>query len=188
MSAPEGANVTEDGTARLGPAWLDLMEEVGISPLWRAFHFVLWAASMLLAAIAVVTAVVGIFVGVSMLEITFALITAAVVLILATNIWRRHLIRKVRWVEGTVTFRTVEPGETSEDGQYVECRVTIRPPSTVTRVATRIGPLDAERLSIGGTMRCLIDRLETTKFLRVFPYAPHDAPLPYGRMLKFHKA
>ena len=180
--------MTEDGAARLGPAWLDLMEEVGISPLWRGFHFVLWAASMLLAAIAVVTAVVGIFVGVSMLEITFALITAAVVSILATNWWRRYLVRKVRWVEGTVTFRAVEAGETTEDGQYVVCRVTIRPPSNITRIATRIGPMDAERLALGGTMRCLIDRLGTFTFLRVFPYAPHDAPLPYGRMLKFRKA
>lgn len=179
--------MTEDGTA-LGPAWLGLMKEVGISPVWRGLHFVLWAASMLLAAVAVVTTVVGIFVGVSMLEITFTLIAAAVVLILVTTWWRRHLIRKVRWVEGTVTFRTVEPGETSEDGQYVTCRVDLRPPSNITRVATRIGPLDAERLALGGKMRCRIDRLETVKFLRVFPYAPPDAPLPYGHEWKFHKA
>jgi hypothetical protein len=187
MCAPEGANVTEDA-ARQGPPWLDLMEEVGIGPMRRLFHFFLWAASILLAIVAIVTTVVGLFVGVSMLEITFALITAAVVLILVTTWWRRHLVRKVRWVEGTVTFRTVEPGETSEDGQYVECRVVLNPPSSITRVATRIGPLDAERLALGGKMRCRIDRLETFRFLRVFPYAPPDAPLPYGRELKFRKA
>jgi hypothetical protein len=121
--------VTEDGAARLGPAWLDLMEEVGISPLWRGFHFVLWAASMLLAAIAVVTAVVGIFVGVSMLEITFALITAAVVSVLATNWWRRYLVRKVRWVEGTVTFRAVEAGRNNR--RWPVRRVSSHDPSTV---------------------------------------------------------
>ena len=180
--------MTEDGTASKGLPWLNLMEEVGVSRMLRCFHVVLWAASMLLAAVAVVTTVVGIFVGVSMLKITFTLIAAAVVLILATNWWRRYLVRKVRWVEGTVTFRSVEPGEMGEDGQHVECRVVLNPPSSITRVATRVGPLDAERLALGGKMRCRIDRLETLRFLRVFPYAPPDAPLPYGRELKFRKA
>jgi hypothetical protein len=188
MTAPKGANVTEDEGSDQRLPWLRLMEEVGISPLRRGFHLVLWAASMLLAIVAVVTTVVGIFVGVSMLEIAFSLIMAAVVVIFAANWWRRHLIRKVRWVEGTVTFRTIEPGGMGENGQYVKCQVRLDPPSTITRVATQVGPLDAERLSLGGTMRCLIDRLETFRFLRVYPYAPHDARLPYGRELKFHKA
>ena len=180
--------MAEDERSAQGLPWLRLMEEVGVSPLRRRFHVVLWAASMLLAIVAVVTTVVGIFVGVSMLEITFALIAAAVVVILAANWWRRHLIRKVRWVEGTVNFRTVEPGDVGENGQHIACRVDLNPPSDITRVATQVGPLDAERLALGGTMRCLIDRLETFRFLHVYPYAPHDARLPYGRVLKFHKA
>jgi hypothetical protein len=36
-------------------------------------------------------------------------------------------------------------------------------------------------------MRCLIDRYDSVKPLRVFPYATPDAQLPSGRVLKFHK-
>ena len=46
------------------------------------------------------------------------------------------------------------------------------------RLATQVGPLDAELLSTGGIMRCLIDRHNIG--IRVFPYAAPDAQLPSG--------
>ena len=98
------------------------------------------------------------------------------------------LVDKVRWQEGTVAFRTVEPGDVGEDGQLVTCRVTVRPPANISRVATMVGPMDAERLVVGATMRCLIDRMDGMTPLRVFPYARPEAVLPSGRVLKFRKA
>jgi hypothetical protein len=116
---------------------------------------------------------------------TFAVGAIAMILL---SWWRRRLFATVRWQEGTVTFRSIEPGDVGEDGQYVVCRITATPPVTVTRVATRVGPLDAERLVVGATMRCRFDRASTLAVLRAYPYAKPDAPLPSGRALKFHKA
>ena len=170
-------------------AWKRLMVEAGVSPRLRHLHDVLWTVLLLLFVAAVALIVVGIVVGIffdgTLLYIGFALFGTAFVLMLAASAHRWHLIREVRWAEGTVTFLTVEPGGLSEDGQYVECRVRLNPPSDITRVATQVGPLDAERLAVGGTMRCLIDRNDGFKPLRVFPYAAPDAPLPSGRVLKF---
>jgi hypothetical protein len=57
------------------------------------------------------------------------------------NSWRkRRLIAKVRWLDGTVTFRMVEPGGVGDDGRYVVCRVTLGPPTKITRVVTTVGP------------------------------------------------
>lgn len=177
--------MAEDGTDLEVYAWKRLMVEAGVSPGVRRFHDVLWTILLLLIIAAVALIVVGIFVGGELLYIGLTLFVSTVVLMLAASAHRWHLIREVRWAEGTVTFLTVEPGGMSENGQYVECRVRLNPPSDITRVATQVGPLDAERLAVGGTMRCLIDRNDGFKPLRVFPYAAPDAPLPSGRVLKF---
>jgi hypothetical protein len=99
----------------------------------------------------------------------------------------RRQLKDVRWQEGTVTFRTVEPGFVGESGQRVDCEVELNPTGRITRVYTMVGPIDTQRLVVGATMRCLIDRYEFT-VLRAFPYAQPDAPLPSGRELKFSKA
>jgi hypothetical protein len=54
-------------------------------------------------------------------------------------------------------------------------------------VAATIGPLDAERLVVGATMRCQINRLDFPIVFRAFPYAASDAELPSGRELIFIK-
>jgi hypothetical protein len=99
----------------------------------------------------------------------------------------RRKVGKDRWQHGTVTFRTVEPGFVGESGQRVDCEVELNPTGRITRVYTMVGPLDTQRLVVGATMRCLIDRFEFI-VLRAFPYAQPDAPLPSGRELKFSKA
>jgi hypothetical protein len=115
--------------------------------------------------------------------IGLALLGGSVVLIVPI----RRKITKDRWQEGTVTFRTVEPGSVGETGQHVDCDVELNPSGRMTRVKTTVGPLDTERLIVGETMRCLIDRYEFM-VLRAFPYAQPDASLPSGRELKFSKA
>jgi len=169
-------------------AWEGLMKEAGVSPWLRRFHMILWYVLLLLIILAVALTVIGIFVGGTLLEIGLPLLVSVVVLMVAATWHRRYLIAKVRWLAGTVTFRTVEPGGTGEDGQYVVCQVTVRPPTNITKVSTTVGPLDAQQLVAGATMRCLIDRNDGFKPLRVFPYAKPDAALPSGRVLKFRKA
>jgi len=177
--------VVEDGTGLRGQHWLELMEEAGVSPARRRVHARLWLVMMLLTVAAIALSVVSIFVRGALVEIGLASLVAAGALWFTTFWWRRHVIAKIRWLDGTVTFRSVEPGEVGDDGQYVVCRVTLRPPVDITRVATTVGPLDAQHLAVGGTMRCLIDRTNSFNVLRVFPYAQPDAKLPSGRMLKF---
>jgi hypothetical protein len=98
-------------------------------------------------------------------------------------------IEKVRWQEGTVTFRTVEPGKVDDEigKQRVFCEVELNPTTRITRVRTSVEPLDIRRLVIGATMRCLIDRLDIDIALRAFPDAQPDAPLPSGRELQFYE-
>lgn len=179
--------MAEDGTD-VEPAWMSLMEEAGVSPSLRRFHTVLWYLLLLFGVVTAVLAVVGFFVGGTLLVVGLALFGSLVVVMIASSMHRQYLIAKVRWLDGTVTFRTVEPGGVGEDGQYVVCQITLRPPTNLTRVATTIGPLDAQHLVVGATMRCLIDRADGFKVLRVYPYAKPDTALPSGRMLQFHKA
>lgn len=181
--------MAEDGTDVEGPAWMSLMEEAGVSPGLRRFHTVLWFVLLVLSVVTVVLAVVGFFVGGTLLAVGLALFGSAVVVMIAASMHRQYLIAKVRWLDGTVTFHSVEPGGVGEDGQYVVCQIALRPPTNhLTRVATTIGPLDAQHLVVGATMRCLIDRADGFKVLKVFPYAKPDTTLPSGRMLQFHKA
>jgi hypothetical protein len=184
--------VVDDETGGEVFAWQRLMVEAGVSPRLRRFHNVLWYVLLLLIVAAVALVVVGFFVsmfsGSYMIYTALAVLAAVVVLMIVASLHRSHLIRAVRWTEGTVTFHTVEPQGVSEDGQYVVCQVTVHPPAGITRVGTYIGPLDAQRLVVGATMRCLIDRNDGFKPLRVFPYATPDAPLLSGRVLNFNKA
>jgi uncharacterized membrane protein len=177
----------EDSKGVRSKHWMELMVEARVSRGLRVFHLLLAVVSVLLVVAAVVACIAAFFVF-DLLEIALALTVVAIVVVVAASWHRRHLVDKVRWVDGTVTFRSVEPGDTSEDGQYVECRVDVNPPADITRVATRVGPLDAERLSVGGTMRCLIDRYSRINVLRVYPYATPGTQLPSGHVLKFHKA
>ena len=180
--------MADDGRDVTVYAWQHLLVEAGASPWVRRLHSVLWFLLLLLIIPAAVVSVIGVFVGGTLLAVGLAVFVSAVVLMFATSFHRWHLIRKVRWAEGSVTFRTVEPQGLSEEGQYVVCQVTIRPPVDFTQVGTHSGPLDAQHLVVGATMRCLIDRNEGFKPLHVFPYARPDAPLPSGRVLKFQKA
>jgi hypothetical protein len=180
--------VTDDGKGISGATWRGLMEEAGISRGQRRLHAIVSLILMVLLAVASALVVVGLFVGGTLPGIGGVLLVATIVLMIATALHRRRLVDKVRWQEGTVAFRTVEPGDVGEDGQLVTCRVTVRPPANISRVATMVGPMDAERLVVGATMRCLIDRMDGLAPLRVFPYARPEAVLPSGRVLKFRKA
>jgi uncharacterized membrane protein YfcA len=181
--------VAEDGEVY---AWKHLMVEAGVSPRLRRFHDNVWTMLLLLFVVAVALIVIGFFVFIfadgTLLAIAIALFVITVVAMVAATLHRQHLIAHVRWLDGTVTFHTVEPGGMTEDGQYVVCRVTTHPPTDITRVGTTIGILDAQHLAVGGTMRCLIDRNDGFNPLRVFPYAQPGSPLPSGRELTFQKA
>jgi hypothetical protein len=160
-------------------------EEAGIS---RAQ----WQVERIVASTLVVLSIVGLtllFVGDGALRwIGIALFVGAAVALVTLSRVRGRSIEKVRWRDGTVTFHTVEPGDVDESGQRVDCEVELNPPRPFTRVYTAVGPLDAGRIVVGATMRCLIDRMETLIALRAFPYTQPDAPLPSGRELKFFRA
>jgi hypothetical protein len=179
------------------------MEEAGFSPAgWRA-ALVAAQTPRALAIAALVLLFVGFFVrpfvGFTVVWIGLALFGGAVVLGVATIPVRRR-IDEVRWQDGTVTIRTVEPGSVGESGQHVACEVelkptarvlyeaTLNPTARIAQVSATVGPLDTERLIVGATMRCLIDHLDSRIVLRAFPYAQPHAPLPSGRELKFRKA
>jgi hypothetical protein len=103
---------------------------------------------------------------------------------------RFRTIDEVRWQEGTVTFRTVEPGKVDEEFGQVRfvCEIELNPTARITRVRTSFAPPVPKRLVVGKTMRCLIDRLDIDINLRVFPWvAKADAPLPSGRELQFYE-
>jgi hypothetical protein len=116
MYTPKGADVAEDGTGLRGQHWLDLMEEAGVSPARRRLHARLWLVLMLLTVAAIALSVVSIFVGGALVEVGLASLVAAGALWFATFWWRRHVIAKIRWLDGTVTFRSVEPGGVGDDG------------------------------------------------------------------------
>jgi hypothetical protein len=180
-----------------------VMEEAGFSPAgWRAALAVAQTLRALVIAGLVLLLVgffVARFVGFAVVWIGLALFGGAVVLGLAMMPWRRR-IDNVRWLDGTVVFRTVEPGSMGESGQRVVCQIELKPTARVVyeaalnptariaRVSTTVGPMDTQRLVVGATMRCLIDRIDTRIVLRAFPYAEPNAPLPSGRELKFRKA
>jgi hypothetical protein len=54
----------------------------------------------------------------------------------------------------------------------------------ITRVATTVGPLDAQHLAVGGTMRCLIDCTNSFNILR----DPARVPLCPGPTPNFRPA
>jgi len=179
--------VTEEDSKEVrSKHWMELMVEARVNRGLRVLHLVRALVSVVLVIAAVVACFASFFVF-DLLEIALALVVVAIAVVVAASWHRRHLIAKVRWVDGTVTFRSVEPGDVGENGQYVLCRVDVNPPADITHVATQVGPLDAERISIGGTMRCLIDRYNGIHVLRVYPYATPETQLPSGRVLKFHK-
>jgi hypothetical protein len=163
------------------------MEEAGVGRAWRRLHVIVWR--LLVATLLVAVLLTGIaFFRTSLLSTGLSLLTAAAAGLIVVGGWRRYLVRAVRWKEGTVTIRKIEAGEVGENGQRVVCVVRANPPIDVTRVATTIGPLDAERLMLGGTMRCLVNRAGTMTVMKVYPYASDKAPLPSGRALKFRRA
>ncbi len=154
-----------------------------------------WQVERIVAITLVVLSIVGLtllFGGDgALIWIGLALFVGAAVALVTLSRVRSRSIEKVRWQDGTVTFRTVEPGDVDDSGQRVDCDVCdvqLSPQRPFTRVYTTVGPLDAERIVVGAAMRCLIDRMETLIALRAFAYARPDAPLPSGRELKFFRA
>jgi hypothetical protein len=177
-----------------------LTEEVGISPArWQAERALVLTLKVLAFAGLALFFLVG-FAYHPLLWIGPVLFAGAAVPLYALGSLRLRRIKKVRWQDGTVTFRTVEPGEVGETGQRVYCEVELNPAARVVyeveqnpmarfaRVFTTVGPLDTERLVVGATMRCIFDRIESPFLLRAFPYAELNAPLPTGRELKFRRA
>jgi hypothetical protein len=160
-------------------------EEAGIS---RAQ----WQVERVVAITLVVLCIAGLtlcFVGGGVLMwVGIAVFVGAAVALVTLSKVRGRSLEKVRWQEGTVVFRTVEPGDVGESGQRVDCEVELNPQQSFTRIYTTVGPLDAERIAVGASMRCLIDRMQTLIALRAFPYAQPGATLPSGRELKFFRA
>ena len=123
--------MTEDaGKGVRSKHWMELMVEARVSRGLRVFHLVLCFASMVLVVAAVAVCIAGFFVF-ALLEIALALVVGAIVVVFAASWHRRLLIGVVRRVYGTVTFRSVEPGDITENGQYVECRVHVKSPADI---------------------------------------------------------
>jgi hypothetical protein len=162
-----------------------LLDEVGVSPAWQRTALVVARTLSLLAVLGVAVFVVGLVVGDGLVWIGLALFVGSAVL-WSVVLWAMlHKIAKVRWQEGTVTFRTVEPGEHTEYGWRVDCEVELNPTGRITWVHTEKeiwgSALQEKRLVVGATMRCLIDRTEIVAF-RAFPWAKPDGdPLPSSR-------
>jgi hypothetical protein len=172
-----------------------LMAEAGVSPsLARAIHAtaqtgrVTAAAGLATAAAGIALAFAGIAFGSTLAWTGLAVAVIAAALAAAMGAYTLHAIRKVRWQDGTITFRTVEPGDVSEHGQRVVCEVELMPPPRSARVTAVVGPLDVARLVVGATMRCRLDRAEVAVVVRAYPYATPYDPLPSGRALAFSRA
>jgi hypothetical protein len=115
------------------------------------------------------------------------------VLIFVRGVDDYRRIEKVRWQEGTVTFRRVEPGahyryHRGDSWRYYDCEVELNPTGRITWVHMDIkfwGTATArKKIVVGATMRCLVDRTHEVAF-RAFPWAEPDAPLPSGKKLLF---
>jgi hypothetical protein len=94
-------------------------------------------------------------------------------------------VEKIRWREGTVTFRRVKIRRyLGEDGWDLDCQVELNPTGRITWVNTTFHAsppaahftLEMRGIVVGATMRCLIDRTERVVF-RVYP-----SSTPYSKM------
>ena len=84
----------------------------------------------------------------ALMWIGIGLFVAAVLALVILSKVRGRSIERARWQDGTVTFRTVEPGNVGESGQRVDCEVELSPLQSFTRVYKKVGPLDAERIAV----------------------------------------
>jgi hypothetical protein len=159
-----------------------LMAEAGASPALLQAQRVLAHTSRVLAFAGVALAVVGIVIGGKLLWIGLALAGSGFAAAAAIGWNALRVIDKVRWQDGTITIRTVEPGDVNEHGQRVVCEVELNPPARIARVATTVGPLDARQLVVGATMRCRIDRVEFSSVLHAFPYDASGRELAFRRV------
>ena len=128
--------------------------------------------------------------------VALAMVFLGFVPIVAYMVNYHRKIEKVRWQEGTVTFRRVEPGFHSkglvliggDSHQIYDCEVELNPTGRILWVhaANVLGRRATAKKGIrtGATMRCLIDRTHEVAF-RAFPWAEPDAPLPSGKKLLF---
>lgn len=175
-----------DGNPPISPGPWDLMSEAGAGTVTIVVHMLVLLA-LVGAAIAGVGLVITSFVVHidELFVIGTVLVLASIALMFVASWVRKLRMGKVRWLEGTITLRTVEPGAVGEDGQSVVCEVTVKPLSRNIRMRTTVGPLDTPHLVVGTTMRCRVDRAAATLSLRAYPYARHDSVLPSGRELDF---
>ncbi len=158
------------------------MAEVGVSPALLQAQRVVAHTSRVLAFAGVALAVVGIAVSGKLLWIGLALAGGGFAVAAAIGWNALRVIDKVRWQDGTITIRTVEPGDVGEYGQRVVCEVELNPPPRIARVAATVGPLDARQLVVGATMRCRIDRIDFSSVLRAFPYDSSGRELAFRRV------
>ena len=173
------------------PAWMSLMAEAGVSPGLRRFHTVLWYVLLLLSVALAVLVVVGLLRRRHRCVVGLALFGSAAVVMVAAFMHRQYLIAKVRWLDGTVTFHTVEPAGVGEDGQYVVCQIALRPPTNHLTLASRRRS-DRWTLSTWSSVPpCAASSTVPTvsRCCAFDPYAKPDTAIPFwpGR-LQFHKA
>ena len=119
--AATGGGVVEDPKRDRRERRMRVREEAGIS---RAQ----WQVERIVAITLVVLSIVGLtllLVGDgALIWIGIALFVGAAVALVTLSRVRGRSIEKVRWQDGTVTFRTVEPGDVDESGQRVTARST----------------------------------------------------------------
>lgn len=168
---------------------LRVRDEAGVNPAQRGrTSLVVFRTLLMLGALGIPVFIVGLVLRHTTSWIWIgglALFFGDFVLICAWLVADDRKIEKVRWQEGTVTFRTVEPGRETDYGPYYDCEVELNPTGRITWVHTdkEVWGLEErrrKRLVVGATMRCLIDRTEVVA-LRAFPWAEPDAPLPSSR-------
>jgi hypothetical protein len=194
-----------------------VLMDAGVRPLWWQVNrvivrvlVVLRFAGKALVIVGVVAVVVGgnDWVWIAIGGFALFLVAFSGILVLAW-VWRRRT-DKVRWQDGTVTFRTAEHGQKGQfHGQgfpYVICDVEINATPRVTDEADPNPTTHTARVSwskskawdqtnvkgvvVGATMRCLFDRLDGGfggPVLRAFPQAGPNAALPSGPEIKFWK-
>jgi hypothetical protein len=164
-----------------------LLDEAGVSRARQRTTRVVGRTLRVLAALGSAVFLVGVVVNDGAVwKVGLALFLGSFALMVPLTRARVREIEKVRWQDGTVTFRTVEFRGDDDDGWDVDCEVELNPPGRITRVSTAVSGTGRARFVVGATMCCQFDRTDDREF-RAFPDAGPEVPLPSGKKLSFRE-